>query len=68
MNVVIDMVDAETVIAGAAGTVAEFQIGILDIRAAADAALVMIELITLLLPDPAGRLPKIDRRTAWPFG
>ena len=48
MHVVEDMVLAETVVSGAAGAVAEFQIGVVGVRAAADAALVPVALLGFL--------------------
>ena len=52
MNVVIDMVLAEAVIALAAGAIAELQLGKIRIRPAADGAFMRVEPVLLL---PAGR-------------
>ena len=51
MNMVVDMIDAEAVIAGTAGAVTEFQIGIVCVRPSAYGAFMMIELLPFLLPD-----------------
>ena len=50
MLVVEDMVHAEAVVAGAAGAVAELQVRVLRVRAAADAAFVAVATLRLLLP------------------
>ena len=60
MNVIIDVVDAEAVIPRTAGTVAEFEIGILGIRPSADGALVVIELLPLLPADLPGGFAEVD--------
>ena len=63
MNVVVDVLLAEAVVARAAGAVAELQLRIAGVRPPADRALVVVELIlllpagALLLPPDAGGLP-----------
>ena len=56
VDVIIDMVDAEAVIALAAGAIAEFQVGIVHIGAAADGALMGVEFGLLFPADAAGFL------------
>ena len=66
VDVVVDVVDAEAVVPGAAGAVTEFQTGILRIRPAADRALMMIELLPLLLTDLFRSLAEVDGCAAGP--
>ena len=63
MNVVANMVDTETVVARTAGTVTEFQPGIIGISSSADGTFVMIELTALFLSDFSGFPAEIDRGT-----
>ena len=60
MDVVVDVVYAEAVVAGAAGAVAEFQIGVFRVRASADGALSRVGLFGLLLVVLLRRLFEVD--------
>ena len=60
MNVIVDVVNAEAVISGAAGAVAKLQPGIFGVGSAADRAFVVIQLIPLLLTDFFGFSPEVD--------
>ena len=60
MLVVEDMVLAEAVVSGAAGAVAEFQVGDIRVGPAADGALVSVALLGLLLLLPADGAFKLD--------
>ena len=55
----VDMVDAEAVIALAAGAVAEVQIGEIRVRAAADLSFAGVGLRLLLILDPAHLLLEV---------
>ena len=61
MNMVIDMVLAEAVVALAAGAVPELQFGMIRVRPAADRALVIIQLLLLLAADPLGFPAEVHR-------
>ena len=61
MNVIVDMIDAEAMIADTAGAVTEFQIGIVRICPPAYSTLVVIELVPLLLLDLLRFFAEIDR-------
>ena len=58
---IVDVILAEAVIPLAAGTVAEFQVGVIRIGAAADGAFVVIQLLRLLLADTTGFSSEIHR-------
>ena len=62
VNVVVDMITAEAVIARTAGAVAEFKAGVLGVGTAADGAFVPVETASILLPDFAGGLPEVHCR------
>ena len=57
---VVYMVAAEAVIALTLGAVAEFKLRMVDVRPAADRALIRIELVLLLAPDARGLLTEVD--------
>ena len=64
MDVAVYMLAAEAVVPHAAGAVPELKLGIVDIRPAADGALVRIKLSRLLLSDTPGLAPEIHRARA----
>ena len=64
MDVIVDVVAAEAVIARAARAVAKLQLGVVRIRPAADGALVGIKLISLLAPDAGGFFFEVERGLA----
>ena len=59
MNMAVDMLLAEAVVAGAFGAVTKLQIGILRIRFPADGALVAIEVGGLLPADLSARFAEV---------
>ena len=61
MDVIVDVILAEAVVSRAARAVTELQLRIIRIRAAADRALVVIELLRLLVADAPRLAPEIDR-------
>ena len=64
MDVVVDMVLAEAVVARAARAVAELQIGVLGVCPSADGALVVIELVALLTADARRFAAEVHRLRA----
>ena len=60
MDVIIDVILAEAVVPRAAGAVAELQLRVIRIRAAADSALVIVELGGLLASYPLGLAAEVD--------
>ena len=54
MDVIVDMVLTEAVVALAAGAVTKLQLGEIRVRPAADRALMIIQLLLLLAADPLG--------------
>ena len=61
MDVIVDMVLTEAVVALAAGTVPELQFGMIRVRPAADRALVIIQPLLLLAADPLGFPAEVHR-------
>ena len=57
---VVYMVAAEAVIALTLGAVAELKLRMVNVRPAADRALMRIELVLLLTPDARGLLTEVD--------
>ena len=64
MNVVVDVVDTEAVVAHASGAVTEFQSRIFGVGASADRAFVMVKLVSLFLTNLLGFSAKVDGRIA----
>ena len=60
MDVIVDVVDAEAMIASAAGAITELQPGVVGIRTPTDRALVVVELIALFLTDLPRSFAEID--------
>ena len=67
MNMIVDMLRAEAVVAYAAGAVAELQVRVLRIRPAADGALVGVEPVGLLSSDAGGFAFEVDGAAALLF-
>ncbi len=64
VNMIVDMVNAETVISRTPGTVTELKSRIFRVCASADSTFVMVKLILLLLTDLSGFSAEINRRLA----
>ncbi len=63
---VVDVVTAETVIPGAAGTVTKLKAGIFGVGPAAYGAFMLIQLLPLLFPDSMRRFPEVNCSAALP--
>ena len=61
MDMVVDVILAEAVVAGAAGAIPEFQVWIVRIRPAADRTFMRVEPVLLLAPDPRGGAAEVHR-------